>query len=186
VFAAPSGFVLPAAPVPQSQPPDLLAAVPPPPPLAPDADVDVGLPLSPGVPADRMERVRELARGLDHDWMKCYRFVRDNIDFAPYKGILRGPERTLTDREGNDADQAFLLLALLRASGYDPSAATVMYIPMSTNAAGALTKCFFAPASGADGWGAYSMAAWLDVPEEAAPGSAEDGFMPERISSSSG
>ena len=69
------------------------------------------------LPSDDGGRIRELARGLDWNWQKCYRFVRDHVRFEPYFGILKGAERTLLDKEGNDADQALLLLALLRESG---------------------------------------------------------------------
>ena len=62
-------------------------------------------------------RIRELVRGLDFDWRKCYRFVRDNIVFTPSPGLLRGAERTLIDREGSDADQAVLLKAMLNVCG---------------------------------------------------------------------
>ena len=57
------------------------------------------------LPASDPIRIRELARSLDFDWRKCFDFVRDNILFEPYFGFLRGAERTLLDREGNDADQ---------------------------------------------------------------------------------
>ncbi len=88
---------------------------------------------SPGGLAGRLPaadglRIRELANGLDHNWERCFEFVRNEIAYAPYPGIVKGPERTLLDREGNAADQAFLLCALLRASGYET--ATVLYAPL--------------------------------------------------------
>ena len=61
------------------------------------------------LPQTESQRIRELARGLDYDWRKCYFFVRDNIAFTPASGFMRGAERTLIDREGSDADQALLL-----------------------------------------------------------------------------
>ena len=39
-------------------------------------------------PADG-ELIAETARGLDSDWARCYLFVRDQIRFTPYPGILR-------------------------------------------------------------------------------------------------
>ena len=74
--------------------------------------------LGKSLPVAESKQIAELARGLDHDWLKCFDFVRNNIRFVPYPGIMRGPDRTLIDMEGNDADQAFLLVALLKASGY--------------------------------------------------------------------
>ena len=93
-------------------------------------------------------RIRELARGLDHDWERCYDFVRNHIAFTLYPGIMKGPERTLLDREGNDADQAILLCALLRASGYDT--ATILY------------GQFIVPRYNFDAATPYNAASWLD------------------------
>ncbi len=98
-----------------------------------------------------MEPLTELARGLDGDWRKCYLFVRDHIRHTPYPGILRGPERTLLDREGNDADQALLLLALLKASGHE---ATILYAPVSEGG-------FRIPVGGTPH--GYDAASWLGV-----------------------
>lgn len=36
-----------------------------------------------GLMSGDSERIRELVRGLDFDWRKCFRFVRDNIVFTP-------------------------------------------------------------------------------------------------------
>jgi RHS repeat-associated protein len=90
--------------------------------------VDLSLGMQTSLPVSTNGLVEEIARCLDYDWVFCYLFVRDNIRYVPYRGIARGPERTLIDREGNDADQALLLCALLRASGY--ATATVCYSPM--------------------------------------------------------
>ncbi|MFO7534147.1 MAG: DUF6531 domain-containing protein, partial [Kiritimatiellia bacterium] len=129
------------------------------PPLGfPVEDIDLGL--SSTMPATDFARIKELARGLDYDWEKCCRFVRDNIDYAPYAGIMRGPERTLLDREGNDADQAFLLLALLRASGWE---ATVIYEPYDFDGTNYYSG-FYAPLYNQQGLYPNNAAAWLDVP----------------------
>lgn len=102
-------------------------------------------------------RIRELARGLEYDWEKCFDFVRNYIAFSVYPGIMRGPDRTLIDREGNDADQAFLLVALLRASGHD--SATVMYEPLV--AGESVTSGFRFPAKKSSSPSGYSAEAWL-------------------------
>ena len=109
------------------------------------------------LPAASDARIQELARGLDHDWERCFDFVRNHILYTPYPGIVKGPERTLLDREGNDADQAFLLCALLRASGYDT--ATVLYTPL--NASPSLESGFIFPLYNFDGKSLYNAVAWL-------------------------
>ncbi|HPK72867.1 MAG TPA: hypothetical protein PLN93_13075, partial [Vicinamibacterales bacterium] len=99
------------------------------------------------------ELIAETVRGLDYDWARCYLFVRNQIRFTPYPGILRGPERTLLDREGNAADQALLLVALLRASGYT---ATLMHVAPPADA---WTGGFRIPLGGTET--GYDAAAWL-------------------------
>jgi len=107
----------------------------------------INLDLQRALPAAPGDLIVETARGLKYDWQLCYMFVRDNIRFTPYKGIVKGPERTLIDREGNDADQAFLLLALLRVSGLS---ATVTF-----------DKNFYVPLAG--GENGYDAAGWFGV-----------------------
>lgn len=116
------------------------------------------------LPAADDTRIQELARGLDHDWERCFDYVRNHIAYTPYPGIQKGPERTLLDREGNDADQAFLLCALLRASGYDT--ATVLYTPLivTTN----FVSGFVIPLYNYDGEHLYNAVTWLDAHSESA------------------
>jgi len=61
--------------------------------------------------------IKELARELDYNPVKIYEYVRNNIDYAPYYGSVKGAQETLWQKSGNDFDQASLLMALLRASG---------------------------------------------------------------------
>ena len=61
--------------------------------------------------------IPEMAQALQYDPSRIYFFVRDEIAFDPYYGLKKGPERTLLDRQGNDTDQAYLLMELLNASG---------------------------------------------------------------------
>ncbi len=117
--------------------------------------LDLGLQQT--LPASDMALIKELARGLDYDWEKCYYFVRNHINYVPCGGIMRGPERTLLDREGNDADQAFLLLALLRASGYT---ATILHVPL-TQVSGQPTQGFCVPIANQNGELVYNAADWL-------------------------
>ena len=62
--------------------------------------------------------VAELARGLRNDPDLIYEFVYNNVSYAPIFGYRKGPAGTLIDREGNSFDQAALMVALLRESGY--------------------------------------------------------------------
>lgn len=58
-----------------------------------------------------------LAAELEHDPVKIYEFVRNNVRFQPYWGIRKGADQTLAEKSGSDADQAALLITLLRRSG---------------------------------------------------------------------
>lgn len=60
--------------------------------------------------------VRALSRRLGSP-PAALQFVRDNIAFEPYEGVLRGPEGALAARAANSWDQALLLQALLTAMG---------------------------------------------------------------------
>jgi len=64
------------------------------------------------------DQITELARALQQDPVLMFEYVRNHIDYVPYYGALKGSTLTLLDGSGNDFDQAALLIALLRASGY--------------------------------------------------------------------
>ena len=113
------------------------------------------------LPQDNDGRIAECARGLRHDWRRCFDFVRDNIAFSPSAGILRGPVRTLVDREGSDADQALLLMALLKSSGY--ADVKLVYEPMTLSDSG-IESGFIAPFEDDAG---YTATAWLGMPTNA-------------------
>lgn len=74
------------------------------------ADIESGtaVPFSPAI--------LQQAEDLGHDPIRILNFVRQNIDTAWYFGVMKGAEHTLRSGAGNDADQAALLVALLRAS----------------------------------------------------------------------
>jgi transglutaminase-like putative cysteine protease len=61
--------------------------------------------------------IETLARQLGHDPVRIYDYVRNNIRYEPYYGIRKGADLTLAVEAGSDADQAALLVALLRESG---------------------------------------------------------------------
>ena len=69
--------------------------------------------------AEASPEIRELARALRYDPKLIYNYVKQNIDYLPYFGSLKGATLTHLDGSGNDFDQASLMIALLRASGYN-------------------------------------------------------------------
>jgi len=110
------------------------------------------------LPTADQTRLKELARGLEYDWVKCFDFVRNHIAFSLYPGIMRGAERTLIDREGNDADQSLLLVALLRLSGYE---ASVIYEPAQIDSW--IRSGFALPIFNYNGESPYNVADWLGI-----------------------
>jgi len=62
--------------------------------------------------------IGELARNLDFSPVLIYEWVKNNVDSEWYWGCMKGAEETLRQKSGNDCDQATLLAALLRASGF--------------------------------------------------------------------
>jgi hypothetical protein len=60
--------------------------------------------------------IREQAASLGFDPVRIYEFVRNEFEFQPYYGLMRGPEETLRARRGNDYDLSALLVSLLRIS----------------------------------------------------------------------
>lgn len=55
----------------------------------------------------------------DYDADALTRYVAENIAYEQYPGLMRGVDGTLLTRAGNALDQAILLAALLKDSGYD-------------------------------------------------------------------
>jgi hypothetical protein len=60
----------------------------------------------------------ELAKSLDWNPIRIYEWVQENIETEWYWGSMKGAEETLRQRSGNDADQAALLISLLRSAGF--------------------------------------------------------------------
>ena len=56
------------------------------------------------------------------DPLKIYNYVHDHIRYVLYFGSKKGAELTLLEKSGNDFDQWALLVALLRAAGYNNAA----------------------------------------------------------------
>lgn len=67
---------------------------------------------------DQNPEITELALALRKDPKLIYDYVHNYIDYLPYYGSLKGATLTYLDGSGNDFDQASLMIALLRASGY--------------------------------------------------------------------
>ncbi len=130
-------------------------------PSAPSRSSGQSSEISASLLAEPSERISDLARSLDYDWRKCFRFVRDEIAFVPYCGFSRGADRTLLDRAGGDADQALLLWSLLRASGHDD--ATIMYLPAVRDENKTLLSGVRFPFRNYDGAHPYNVASWLGM-----------------------
>jgi hypothetical protein len=64
------------------------------------------------------EEIATLAKTLNWSPVSIYEYVKNNIDTEWYWGCMKGAEETLRQKSGNDCDQATLLTALLRASGF--------------------------------------------------------------------
>ncbi|NLD93284.1 MAG: hypothetical protein GX639_11525 [Fibrobacter sp.] len=64
------------------------------------------------------DEIRELARSLKGDPCLIYDYVKNHIDYVPYWNAVKGPTGTYLDGCGNDFDQASLMIALLRESGF--------------------------------------------------------------------
>lgn len=63
--------------------------------------------------------LQALGDRLDWDPESIMRFVREEIEFEQYPGLLRGAQGTLMSRAGNSLDQAVLLAKLLKDAGLE-------------------------------------------------------------------
>jgi len=64
------------------------------------------------------QAIQDKAVELDHDPVRIYEFVRNDLDYEVYWGLMKGPEGALLSGGGNDYDLSALLVSLLRTSGY--------------------------------------------------------------------
>ena len=60
--------------------------------------------------------IQALAAQLDHNPLRIFEWVNQNVAFEPYFGSLKGGVSALHGKAGGATDQASLLIALLRAS----------------------------------------------------------------------
>lgn len=92
---------------------------------------------TPGSATTATPEITALARALQNDPKLIYDYVRNNVDYTPYFGSLKGATLTYLEGSGNDFDQASLMIALLRASGIT---AQYVYGTMSIPAYGDLNQ----------------------------------------------
>jgi hypothetical protein len=71
---------------------------------------------SPEAPISK--EISDQAQALAWNPVLIYEWVMNNVETEWYWGSMKGAEETLRQKSGNDADQASLLTALLRASGF--------------------------------------------------------------------
>jgi transglutaminase-like putative cysteine protease len=64
------------------------------------------------------KEIAELAESLDWNPVLIYEWVKNNIETQWYYGCMKGAAETLRQKSGNDADQAALLVALLRSADF--------------------------------------------------------------------
>jgi hypothetical protein len=75
--------------------------------------------------------VDAMATEIGPDVQKAHQFVRDQIRFDAYEGVLRGARGALMARGGNAFDKSLLLAALLRHHGIEVQFKTAT-LPLST------------------------------------------------------
>jgi RHS repeat-associated protein len=63
------------------------------------------------------QHIQDKAAELGHDPVRIFEFVRNELAFEVYYGLMKGPEATLLSGGGNDYDLSALLVSLLRESG---------------------------------------------------------------------
>jgi hypothetical protein len=60
--------------------------------------------------------IEDLAGQLGNDPATIFAYVRNNVDYQPYFGSVKGSVGTYWEKAGNDIDQSSLLIGLFRAS----------------------------------------------------------------------
>ncbi|MEW8000741.1 MAG: transglutaminase domain-containing protein [Candidatus Thiodiazotropha endolucinida] len=63
------------------------------------------------------QAIKDKAAALNHDPVKIYHWVRNNVEWLPSWGAVQNAELTLSSERGNAIDIASLTISLLRASG---------------------------------------------------------------------
>ncbi|MCK5616676.1 hypothetical protein KAR91_83215, partial [Candidatus Pacearchaeota archaeon] len=86
-------------------------------PQMPFVPMGMSVPMTPGVIDDYDDELVELAIGLKNDPELIFMYVRNNINYSPGWGDLKGAYMTFMDGSGNSFDQSSLLIALLKIAG---------------------------------------------------------------------
>jgi transglutaminase-like putative cysteine protease len=63
------------------------------------------------------QEIQQLANSLGKNPVQIFEYVRNNFEYEPTYGSIKGAQGTLWSKAGNDFDLASLLIALLRTSG---------------------------------------------------------------------
>ena len=84
---------------------------------APGTDLPTAADLTENIEVQFTVEINELASSLDHNPVKIYNWVRNNIDFTPTWGSIQGANHCLLTKQCNAFDTSSLLIALLRTSG---------------------------------------------------------------------
>ena len=72
--------------------------------------------LAPTLEIQITQEITDLVTSLNNSPLAIYEYVRDNFEYEPYYGSLKGSTAALWSTAGNDYDLASLLLAMLRAA----------------------------------------------------------------------
>lgn len=72
--------------------------------------------------------IKAMARALKYNVVDIYEYVRNEIEHVPTYGLKNGALGCLLAGRGNDWDQAALLIALLRESGYSADFARALIV----------------------------------------------------------
>ncbi len=64
------------------------------------------------------QEIAALAQSLNWNPVSIFEYIKNNVETEWYFGCMKGAEDTVHQKSGNDCDQATLLTALLRASGF--------------------------------------------------------------------
>jgi RHS repeat-associated protein len=83
-----------------------------------DTPVDSAADLQSAPEGQNSHEIANLAQSLGWSPARIYDWVKNNIETEWYWGSMKGAEETLRQKSGNDADQAALLVTLLRSSGF--------------------------------------------------------------------
>jgi hypothetical protein len=78
-----------------------------------------------------------LVDSLDYEMEQAFKFVRDSIQFDPYRGVLRGSHGALGAQAGNSIDRSLLLKEMLDTMGFETR---LVYGRLSTDEAKRLLK----------------------------------------------